>query len=180
MDAKIVRFAPDQHNVAKCEGTTLRWSVENASHVFIDGAEQPSSGSVEVRPLHTTGYELRADGRGGLPVFQRAEVTVAEPRLPGPPACGEIVWTGNVRDDGQIKMEARAGGLWSDPPAVSAIGNLPHSKVTVAAEENSVRVLSQPYQDGRAAVALECDKHGLNTVRLWWALVKSGDRALLR
>ena len=171
-NARIVRFGADRTNIGKCESTVLRWTVDHATHVFLDGAEQEAqSGSLEVRPLVNTSYELRAQGSGGAAVSQQTNIGVIPPNSPGPPACGEIVWTGNVGSDGEVRIEAAADGISSDPPAVRVSGNLPHAQVTVTAPDGNARVISQPYESGHAAISLDCRQRGLTTLRLWWAMV---------
>jgi PKD repeat protein len=60
---------------------TLSWSTTNASSVLIDHGvgDQPTSGSVSVRPTATTTYTVTATGADGVRVTASVNVTVRTP-----------------------------------------------------------------------------------------------------
>jgi hypothetical protein len=69
----VTRFEADPPRVERGRSTRLRWSVDNATTLLVDGRRARPSDELEVTPSETTTYVLIAEGHAGP---ARAEVTV--------------------------------------------------------------------------------------------------------
>lgn len=79
-------FTADPSTVSSGQPSSLRWSVDNATSVQIDGIGQVSpNGRRAVYPTQTTEYHLTASGPGGTK-DARTTVTVSTPPPPTPTA----------------------------------------------------------------------------------------------
>ncbi len=81
-------FTADPSTISSGQPSSLRWSVDNATNVQIDGIGQVSpNGRRAVYPTDTTTYHLTATGPGGT-TDASTTVTVSAPPAPtGPPAA---------------------------------------------------------------------------------------------
>lgn len=73
-----VTFTVDRDSVNLKECTTLHWSVQHATAVYLDGAGVAGEGSKEVCPKTTTTYQLHVEAPGGN-VDRSVTVTVVSP-----------------------------------------------------------------------------------------------------
>jgi hypothetical protein len=71
----IARFWAEPPRIEKGQSTTLRWEVNNATTLDLDGQRAAPVESRVIRPLETTIYLLRAQGHAG-PVEATVSVTV--------------------------------------------------------------------------------------------------------
>jgi serine/threonine protein kinase len=75
----VFEFSPDQ--VQRGQPTELRWEVENATRVTIDGRAMNPSGRITIRPERNIAARLVAEGPGGS-VDRTATVSVIDPPVP--------------------------------------------------------------------------------------------------
>jgi len=82
----IFNFAVEPNNLNRGENATLRWSISNATEVWIepDIGLVPSTGTKTISPSHTTKYILMAKSPVGN-VSQTILVNVSSPPPPPPP-----------------------------------------------------------------------------------------------
>ncbi len=74
----IASFAADDQQIEQGRSTTLRWRVDNATTLDLDGVRVAPEGTLEVDPLATTTYKLVARGHEG-PVESQITVSVTAP-----------------------------------------------------------------------------------------------------
>ncbi len=60
-----INFRADQTTITRGQCTTLRWDVENATAVFLEGNGVPGHGTQQVCPNNTTTYTLRVNAQTG-------------------------------------------------------------------------------------------------------------------
>ena len=82
----ISEFVAEPASILSGQGSTLKWSVSNASEISGEPAmgTLPANGTRSVFPAATTVYTLRASGPGGA-VTGTATVNVGNPDIPPPP-----------------------------------------------------------------------------------------------
>ncbi len=73
-----VNFRADQTTITRGECTTLRWDVENATGVYLDGGGVPGHSSQQVCPASTTTYRLHVTALAG-DVDRTVTITVQQP-----------------------------------------------------------------------------------------------------
>jgi hypothetical protein len=73
-----VSFKADDTSLVQGECTTLRWDVENATAVLLDGGGVPGHGTEKVCPESTTTYNLHVEAPGGN-VDQSVTIKVSTP-----------------------------------------------------------------------------------------------------
>jgi uncharacterized Zn-binding protein involved in type VI secretion len=84
-----ISFTADQTTVKYGDCTTLRWTVENAESVELDGESVDAEGSREVCPTEPTStYVLTVQTSGGKTAQEKVNLTV--PPTPEPPPGVEI------------------------------------------------------------------------------------------
>jgi hypothetical protein len=93
--AANVSFWSDSDGITVGECTTLRWSVQNATAVYLDGASVAADGTDDVCPAVTTTYNLYAESAGGdvsraVTINVAAAADTIPPPIPVPavPALG--------------------------------------------------------------------------------------------
>ncbi|NIS81781.1 MAG: hypothetical protein GTO14_16590 [Anaerolineales bacterium] len=94
--ALSINFNADSYAVKVGECTTLRWQVENANEVSLEGQQVKSLDARQVCPQKTTSYKLLATSPGGE---QEARVTIEVERLQPPAAPTKLAITGRVCTD---------------------------------------------------------------------------------
>lgn len=80
-----VSFWVDDDSITAGECTTLRWDVQNATAVYLDGAGVPGQATRAICPTSTTTYNLHVEAPGGN-VDRSVTVTVSAPADATPPA----------------------------------------------------------------------------------------------
>ncbi|ACL77487.1 hypothetical protein [Ruminiclostridium cellulolyticum] len=80
---EIVSFTADNTEVVPGETVNLAWEVKNAKSIEIIGIEKGSelTGTLEVWPLMTTTYVLKAEGYDGTIVTKELTITVTSPLI---------------------------------------------------------------------------------------------------
>jgi hypothetical protein len=79
-----VSFSADAQSLVRGECTTLRWDVEHATAVYLDGDGVVGHGQSEVCPESTTTYNLHVEAPSGT-VDRSVTVNVSEPPDTNPP-----------------------------------------------------------------------------------------------
>lgn len=79
-----INFNADDYRIAKGECTILRWQVDNATDVFLEGEKVETLGAQQVCPSKTTTYEMQVSSPEGE---QEAKVTIEVTTAPTPPAA---------------------------------------------------------------------------------------------
>jgi hypothetical protein len=91
-----VDFRADDTSLVQGECTTLRWDVEYATAVFLNGGGVPGHGTQEVCPDSTTTYNLRVEAPSGN-VDRSVTINVsAPPDTTPPPVPSPIKPSGNL------------------------------------------------------------------------------------
>jgi hypothetical protein len=91
-----VDFRADDTSLVQGECTTLRWDVEYATAVFLNGGGVPGHGTQQVCPASTTTYDLHVEAPGGN-VDRSVTINVsAPPDTTPPPAPSPIKPSGNL------------------------------------------------------------------------------------
>jgi hypothetical protein len=93
-----VNFRVDRNNLTAGECTTLRWDVENATAVYLNGAGVAGHDTQNICPANTTTYNLQVEAPGGnvdrsVTVTVSAPVDNTPPPVPSPavPANGLVI-----------------------------------------------------------------------------------------
>jgi hypothetical protein len=79
-----INFNADSYSIAEGECTTLRWQVDNASDVLLDGETVDPTGARQVCPSKTTTYQMQGSSDDDE---QEAAVTIEVTSAPSPPAA---------------------------------------------------------------------------------------------
>jgi peptidoglycan-associated lipoprotein len=140
-------FNAEPSTIDKGQGSSLRWSVTNATNITLDqgvGTVSPN-GRRTVYPGDTTTYTLTAANSGGEPVTQTVTVTVNTPPatpapVPAPPQSAAEMLAGQVRDvyfdyDKDDVREDQQAVLQADATALKQIFAA-HPDFTVVVEGN--------------------------------------------
>jgi len=126
-----VSFTADSATLERGQCTDLRWQVQNAEGVYLDGAAVAAVGSEQVCPQSNTTYRLRVMA-GGWEHTTEVTITVTEPPPPPtepPPTLGWIqAESGRLEDPMVIEEDNEAwGGKY-----VRGIGNHNEGGVTLS------------------------------------------------
>jgi hypothetical protein len=103
-----VDFRADDTSLVQGECTTLRWDVEYATAVFLNGGGVPGHGTQEVCPDSTTTYNLRVEAPSG-DVDRSVTINVsAPPDTTPPPVPSPLKPQGNLAcfDDVMLRWSA--------------------------------------------------------------------------
>jgi peptidoglycan-associated lipoprotein len=140
--AVINSFTAEPSTIVKGESAMLRWAVDNATTVTIDGGigTVQTSGNRSVSPTENTTYRMTASGTGGDAV---AAVTVYVTNPPPPPPAAEAPKTSLDQrlaevqdvyfdyDKSEVREDARAT-LQKDADAIKAIlSDFPSAVITM-------------------------------------------------
>ena len=118
-----VEFTADRYSLLAGACTDLRWHVENATAVYLDGAGVALVGSLQVCPESTTTYRLRAMADGW---DNTREVTID---VTAPPPTPSVSFTADsyTVERGQctvLRWQAQnAEGVYLDSVAVAVVGS---------------------------------------------------------
>lgn len=103
-----INFNADDYRIAKGDCTVLRWQVDNAAEVFLEGEKVETLGAQQVCPSKTTTYEMLVPSDEGE---QEAKVTIEVITPPAAPTglhaelvCGKedvvtLSWTDQADDE---------------------------------------------------------------------------------
>lgn len=133
------------------EAVTLSWSVTNAHHVelaVVGGAELPVEGGVpdgtlEVRPLRTTLYELTAIGADGTaPARERLTVEIDTSPLPAPVIDSFTVTPAELPEGAEVTL------AWSTSFATRILVEGPDGATVASSDEASGTATNVPVRSG--------------------------------
>ncbi len=126
----IAQFTAEPDSIERGQASTLRWSVNDATSVTIEGlGAVQTNGSRQVFPSNTTTYTLTATGTRTVKATATVNVTVPPPPPTGPPADkkpftsrleSEITDAYFDYDSSDIREDAR-NALTRDADALKAI-----------------------------------------------------------
>jgi len=103
-----INFNADRYNITDGECTTLRWRVENADTIRLDGSTVAAENAREVCPPEPTTYQLTASNSAGE---QSAQLTIEVEAPAQPPAAPQNV---NIEDRVCNSGEYTVTISWSD------------------------------------------------------------------
>lgn len=103
-----INFNADRYEISEGECTTLRWKVENAGTVLLNGSGVSSENAREVCPSETTAYQLSASSAADE---QSAQLTIEVQAPAQPPAPPQNV---NIEDRVCNSSEYSVSITWSD------------------------------------------------------------------
>ncbi len=126
-----INFNADRYEITQGECTTLRWRVENAETVLLDGSAVSLENARDVCPSQSTTYQLTASSEAGE---QSAQLTIEVQAPAQPPVPPQNV---NIEDRVCTSAEYTVTIGWDD----------------VAENEDGYRV----YRDGELIVELEAN-----------------------
>ncbi|MBI5652886.1 MAG: hypothetical protein HZC40_20925 [Chloroflexi bacterium] len=121
-----INFRADQTTLTRGQCTTLRWDVENATAVYLEGNGVPGHGTQQMCPNNTTTYTLRVNAPAGTAdrnVTINVQIPANTPtRTPtkiqdtqGPPAPGLVTPKGNLSCRANVTLDWNAV---SDPSGI--------------------------------------------------------------
>lgn len=120
-----INFRADLTTITRGQCTTLRWDVENATAVFLEGNGVPGHGAQQVCPNNTTTYTLRVNAPAGTTdrnVTINVQIPASTPtRTPtprdtqGPPAPVLVAPRGNLSCRTNVTLDWNAV---SDPSGI--------------------------------------------------------------
>ncbi len=99
-----INFNADDYRIAQGECTILRWQVDNATEVFLEGENVETLGAQQVCPSKTTTYEMQVPSPEGE---QEAKVTI---EVVAPPAAPTGMQITNMVCDPEYQITLK----WTD------------------------------------------------------------------
>jgi len=140
--AVVGSFTAEPSTIVRGEGSTLRWNVQNATEVSIEGlGSVAASGSRQVFPTQTTSYRLTAKSAGGDAIAAVTVTVTAPPPPPPPPVVVKASLSERLAKDvtdvyfdydkSEVREDARAA-LQKNADALKAIlGDFPSAVISV-------------------------------------------------